>query len=262
MEARKAMALATAVATLLWVASAVAQTTQQPVQPRQGGVQAGQQGGQQTGQQQSGQQRYQANRAMTEASGAGSRGGADAELAQCLIAPNQGEITLGKLAEQRTKDKDVKQFAERMVKDHSDFLQQVERFAGNRSGQTGLTGATAAHSAPDRSAMPGAAATSTQPAGGQELNWASIQEQIDQRSNDMLQKDLSEKDGSQFDKCYIGSQIPVHMHVLATLEVFRNQASPEFAQVLDKGIETTKSHLEEAQMVARALESQASSTKN
>jgi hypothetical protein len=48
------------------------------------------------------------------------------------------------------------------------------------------------------------------------------------------------------------------MHVLATLEVFRNQASPDLASVLDKGIETTKSHLEMAQKIAQSLEKEAS----
>ena len=54
---------------------------------------------------------------------------ADSEIVSCLIVDNQGEITLGKLAQDRAKDKDVKEFGEKMVKDHTEFMQKLEKFA-------------------------------------------------------------------------------------------------------------------------------------
>ena len=90
--------------------------------------------------------------------------------------------------------------------------------------------------------------------GTQPLNFVALTREIGQKCLDLVQSDLKEKEGAQFDKCYIGGQIGMHMHVLAELEVFRNQASPELASVLDKGIETTKGHLEQAKTIAQALE--------
>ena len=70
----------------------------------------------------------------------------------------------------------------------------------------------------------------------------------------MIEADLKQKDGSQFDKCYVAQQIGGHVHLLAELEVLRSHVSPELASVLDKGIETAKSHLEEAQKLGKSLE--------
>jgi predicted outer membrane protein len=205
-------------------------------------------------------QRYQVEKPVI-GSMQGELNSADSQLAAFLIVDNQGEIALGKLAEQKAKDKDVKDFGEKMVHDHTQFMQQLERFAGN--GNLGANAQSAnvavqqqAAGNTDR-ALPGSV---TQPMGGQGLNFVALKQEIGQKCLQMTQGDLTKKSASQFDKCYIGQQIGAHVEVLATLEVFRNQASPELASVLDKGIETTKSHLEHAKKIAEALDQQSSST--
>ncbi|HZZ29910.1 MAG TPA: DUF4142 domain-containing protein [Pirellulales bacterium] len=179
---------------------------------------------------------------------------ADSQLSGCLIVDNQGEIALGQLAEQKAKDKDVKDFGQKMVKDHTEFMQQLERFAGTQGGpgrDPEARNTVSTQTAATETAVPG---STTQPLGSQQLNFVMLKQEIGQKLLDMVKKDLNEKEGSEFDKCYIGGQIGAHMQVLATLEVVRNQASPELAAVLDKGIETTKSHLEHAKKIAKALE--------
>lgn len=188
---------------------------------------------------------------------------ADRQLAACLIVDNQGEIALGKLAEQRAKDKDVKEFGEKMVKDHTDFMQQLEKFAGTGGERANsridirTSGAEAAtQTSPQGTTDRAPAGTIAQPMGSQPLDFVALKQQIGQKCLDMEKHVLEEKEGSQFDKCYIGGQIGAHMHVLATLEVVRNHASPELAVVLDKGIETTKAHLDHAQKIAKTLDQQ------
>ncbi len=186
----------------------------------------------------------------------------DSQLAGVLVVDNQGEIALGKLAEQKTSNKDVKQFAEMMVKDHTDFMQQLEKFARtqgqsanagtNMPPATGVQQQAAGNT--DR-ALPGAM---TQPMGGENLNLVQLKQEIGQKILQMTQQDLEQKSGSEFDKCYIGGQVGAHVGVLATLEVFRNQASPELASVLDKGIETTKTHLDHAKQIVKSLDQQSS----
>jgi putative membrane protein len=170
-------------------------------------------------------QRYQTNKPVVgnEATSA------DFEIASCLIVDNQGEIALGKLAQDHAKDNDVKEFGERMVKDHTDFLQKLEKFAANDNRSS---------------------------SSGQKLNFVQMKQQVGQKLLDMQRKELDEKQGSQFDKCYIGSQIGAHMEVLATLEVARDHVSSDLASLLDKGIETTKMHLDDAQKIAKALDRQ------
>src|SRR4051812_4540771 len=48
---------------------------------------------------------------------------ADQILASCIAITNQKEVTIAKLAGEKAKNKDVKEFANMLVKDHSDFLQ-------------------------------------------------------------------------------------------------------------------------------------------
>ena len=189
-------------------------------------------------------QRHEANKPVVNTTTQAGANSADSQLAGCLIVDNQGEIALGKLAEQKTKNNDVKQFAQQMVKDHTDFMQKLEQFAGEQ-GQTAAT-----QSNPGMQNM----ASAAQPMGSQPLNLASLKQQIGQKCLEMTQQELGKYDGAQFDKCYVGQQIGAHMQVLAELEVFRNQASPELASLLDKGIQTTKTHLEHAKTIAKSLE--------
>jgi predicted outer membrane protein len=238
------LVISCATATVIW-----AQDTTQQRDQRQNQAQRQNTNNQQTAQ--NGAQRHEMNKPVI----GNTLMGADSQLAGCLIVDNQGEIALGKLAEEKAQDKDVKEFGQKMVKDHTQFLQQLEQFA-NEGGRMGAQSQnTAEHTMPTagatEAAIPG---STTQPVGGQTLNLVQLKQEIGQKCLDMVKKDLEEKQGAQFDKCYIGAQIGAHMEVLATLEVFRNQASPELANVLDKGIETTKSHLEHAQKIAKALE--------
>src|SRR5262249_29877422 len=147
---------------------------------------------------------------------------ADGQLASILITLNQGEIALGKLAEQRAKDKEVKQFAEMMVKDHTDFLQKLEKFAGNSANRmetrSDIRSGTSAQAG---GVQPGIERTGAQEMAGHQLDFVALHQQIGEKCLEMTKKDLEQKEGDEFDKCYIGAQIGMHTGVLATLEVFR-----------------------------------------
>src|SRR4029077_11478073 len=138
------------------------------------------------------------------------------------------------------KDKDVRQFADQMVKDHTDMVQKLERFAGAQRG-------IPATSMENRTAATG---TLTAPA-DHRIDFVALHRQIGQRFLELAQRGLEEKEGGQFDKCYLGQPIGDHMHVFATLEVIRNQGPPDLNQVLEAGLETTKSHLDEAKKIAK-----------
>jgi predicted outer membrane protein len=205
-------------------------------------------------------QRHEADKAVIAGMQMAGANSADSQLAGCLIVDNQGEIALGKLAEQKSQNNDVKQFAQKMVQEHGQFMQKLEQFAaaGNQTDNmtAGQLPAVAVQQQAAGMTDRGLTGATTQPMGGQGLNFVQLKQQIGQKCLQMTQRDLEQKDAAQFDKCYIGQQIGAHVEVLATLEVFRNQASPELAAVLDKGIETTKTHLEHAQQLAKSLDQQ------
>jgi hypothetical protein len=70
----------------------------------------------------------------------------------------------------------------------------------------------------------------------------------------MTKEILNEKQGNEFDKCYVGDQITQHVHMLAKLEASQNHVSPEFQQIIRQGQQTTEQHLKHAQTLAQQLE--------
>jgi predicted outer membrane protein len=195
----------------------------QPGQVRQPG-QAGQsqtlQQGQftQPGQQRAGQQ------------GQSSR--SDQEIAECVYLEASNEIEIAKLAEQKAQNEEVREFARQMVKEHSPGAQDMQHLAGNLA--------------------------SSQPQGGQRgeqggLDWINVKKQIGQQCLTSVKQELSQKQGSEFDQCFMGQQIGAHMKVVDELKVLRNYASHDLQQKLDKELQTAQHHLQMAKQIEQKL---------
>lgn len=65
---------------------------------------------------------------------------------------------------------------------------------------------------------------------------------------------LNEKQGAEFDKCYIGQQVVMHTQMASKLEAMQNHGSPEFQQVIRQGLQKTEEHLKQAETIAQNLE--------
>jgi len=59
----------------------------------------------------------------------------DAQLASCLLIGNQKEVTISQFASERAKHEKVKEFAKQMVKDHTQAISMLQRFAGPDAGK-------------------------------------------------------------------------------------------------------------------------------
>jgi hypothetical protein len=181
-----------------------------------------------------------------------------------------------------------------MTQEHSQFLQQLQPFlpagqfddlrgegsaAGARPGRTGARPEGAAAARPEGAA----AATSDAPAADQVAQneaqrsrenqgrtregqagqqgeqgrnpiWQ-IQKEAGKRALELTKEILNEKQGADFDKCYIGEQVLAHVHMLAKLEAAQNHVSPEFQQVIRKGQQATEQHLKQARTIEQQLAS-------
>jgi predicted outer membrane protein len=73
-----------------------------------------------------------------------------------------------------------------------------------------------------------------------------------------IEQELGQKKGRDFDRCFVQGQIMGHVHMLATLDVARSQASAQLKPVFDEAISTAQEHLNEAQSLAKTLDSQES----
>lgn len=205
--------------------------------------------------------------------------GNDATIAMLLIPGNQEEIALAQLAERQSQNPQVKEFAQQMQKDHTQLMNQLRRFAGvaagpaapeaepaaptestnranqgvkveaNRRGAEIQAGETRIQAAPAEGAQ---AAIRRGPAVG--FDFVQVSNQISQRALALTQQDLSQKQGAEFDKAYVGYQIGGHIWMTAKLEVLSDYASPQLREVLDQGLQTTKQHLQHARQLCQQLE--------
>ncbi|HEY4234274.1 MAG TPA: DUF4142 domain-containing protein [Lacipirellulaceae bacterium] len=150
----------------------------------------------------------------------------DHVLAACLLTGNQGEVELGKLASERASDRDVKAFAEEMVKDHSKQVQTLQQFIGSQ-----------------------------QPSDQR----SQIERQIAERCTADLKKELEGKSGREFDDCYIGAQIGGHMHMQAALAVISEHASGQLRDIVKDAQPTVDKHLDRAKKLMEQLDKSTSS---
>ncbi|HWB11474.1 MAG TPA: DUF4142 domain-containing protein [Pirellulales bacterium] len=161
----------------------------------------------------------------------------DQQLASWLLVDNRAEIQLARMAQERASCDEVKEFAKRMIDDHAEMVEKLQRFAA--------TGRNA------QAEVQNAQGVNTQYGG---LNFVRLKQQLGQQCVASVERELEEKDGEDFDRCYLGMQIGMHIHVLDTLKVFSRYASPELDQVIEDGEQTTQEHLDKAKELMKKHE--------
>jgi predicted outer membrane protein len=210
-------------------------------------------------------------------------------LAKCLLLKNQGEIELAQLAQQQSQNPQVKQFAQKMVQDHTKLVQQLQQLAGARGEYGRTTESTTPDATPgavrqsdaqrnagDTTRLPGSPGA-TQP-GNQIANQglagttpgapqgtmqssalhhlAQIEQQIAEHCKQAFRDELQQKQGIEFDKAFVGSQIGGHMHMLSALAVIGQQTQGQLAQVAQQAQPTVQQHLDHAKQLMQQLEQQ------
>lgn len=219
-------------------------------------------------------------------------------FANCLLKQNQGEVELSELALQHAQNPEVKQFAQQMIKDHRQMIQQLQQVAGTQAGATPATSSTSASSSERSSTdassssseksnkaapandLPGSStATATTSQSGTAGETAAtqaadstrsltaaagsndavgqigqIEQQIAERCMQMAKEELQQKQGADFDKCYIGSAVGAHMHVLAALEVLSQSSQGELAKIAQSAQPTVQQHLDHAKDLMKQIE--------
>jgi predicted outer membrane protein len=84
--------------------------------------------------------------------------------------------------------------------------------------------------------------------------FATIMEQVDRNLQQSLVRDLSSKEGQQFDRCYLSAQLFGHMWVVESLKVFEQNASPQLKPILQEGLQTSEQHLQHIKSVLAKME--------
>jgi predicted outer membrane protein len=190
----------------------------------------------------------------------------------CLLDKNRGEVELGQYAQQQSQNPKVKEFARMLVEDHQKIVQQLEQLQGNQgtrsatSPSLGTTQSDAQRRAADTTRIPGSSdagqpeqgLTATRTAGQQDAavqQLIQIDHQINERFGQAVREELQQKQGAEFDKCFVGSQIASHMHSLAALEVLSQQGPDQVRQLAQQAEPKVREHLEHAKQLMKQLDS-------
>jgi predicted outer membrane protein len=155
---------------------------------------------------------------------------ADQQIAACIYGLEHNEVEISKFAESRLQSPEAKQFAQQMVKDHTQDGDQYKQIAGNLINAQGG----------DR-------------AGGQ-LDWVSIHKQLGEQCLKSTKEELGrQQQGADFDKGFMACQIEEHLQAKDKLTVLRSHASPQLQQHLDKSLQAVNTHLQHARQIMEQL---------
>jgi putative membrane protein len=195
-------------------------------------------------------------------------------LAACVAIANQEEVAMAKMATDKAKDKDVKEYAKMLVEDHQGFLKKLERFApeAQETLQAASASANQSRVQPAGGAAQPQAQAAAQPrqpiqqvaaqAAGSQIDVIQLHREVAQQCLANAKKKMGEMDGDKFDICFIGHQIAKHEEMKTKLTVFQRHASGEFAQLLATGLETTEAHLKKAEDIMKDLDGHKHQDKN
>lgn len=202
---------------------------------------------------------------------------ANAELVNYLAAKmmlaNQCEIEAADLAAQRAESSDVKSLANKIRQSHDLLnkqlvqampgLKSVEGLASTSSGleRTNRTNAASREYDADsnaRNRVAGADSTSRDAfLDGAAQQLIDIHRRAVQNNHQMVKAELSEKQGAEFDRCFVNQQVGAHMWMLAELKAMQDVGPSQFASLVQESERQVKTHLDAAKQLAKQLEQQA-----
>lgn len=148
-------------------------------------------------------------------------GPTDPQIAAIVVVANQVDIDAAKLANLRTKNKGVKEFANTMIRDHESVNKQAKQLVAKLK------------------VKPEGNPTSKSLKDGGKQN-------IDA---------LKKLKGSEFDKAYVDHEVAYHQQVIdaVTKTLIPSAKNPELKALLEKGAPVFQAHLEHAQKLQSDL---------
>jgi putative membrane protein len=161
--------------------------------------------------------------AAPPAEGAAAVAATDPQIAAIVVAANQADIDAAKVAKSGTKNKDVKEFAETMIRDHEAVNKEAKALVKKLK------------------VKPEASPTSKSLEGDGKQNI----------------KALKKLKGAELDKAYLEHEVAYHQEVLDTIKstLLPNAKNPELKALIEKVTPAYQAHLEHAKKLQSELAS-------
>lgn len=208
-----------------------------------------------------------AEKANSDRSAATKAHSPDHMFATCVATGNQEEIILAEVGRERASDEDVKKFAEMMITEHHTYLMKLKKFAPEATQAGWLKShSKEAHAADAKdnakseikqtAAAEDAAKDRVENAAGTSekgIDFLALEREMANECLAISKEKLEGKLGTEFDQCFMGEQLAMHMAMKAKLTVFQRHASGEFAGILAEGLKATDTHLAKAEEIMKEL---------
>jgi predicted outer membrane protein len=175
----------------------------------------------------------------------------DQAIAVCLALGNQEEVALAQFAEGRAKHEKVKQFAEMMITQHREALEKLHRISPQLASMPLQLDANSPQGDASRARANQPPTNGT--VGNVDQQMVALQTSVAQQCLALTQKELGEKQGAEFDQCYIGQQIGAHVAMLAKLKGSEQFASDELRGFIQDAEKTVETHHKHAKELAKEL---------
>lgn len=184
----------------------------------------------------------------------------DRMVANQLLEMSKGEVELANFALQHTQNDQVKQFAQQMIEDHTKLNNELAKFASPELSENAKGGNTppplgTAAAAPGQNLNPNernpANRGNETAAGGEKA--VQLCEDIGQQIGAGVTKELSQYQGSDFDRAYTGQQFWGHVMFIGVAKGAEKHVSPELQQVISQGASTAEKHLDHDRKLIRDL---------
>ncbi|MEO6709215.1 MAG: DUF4142 domain-containing protein [Planctomycetota bacterium] len=188
---------------------------------------------------------------------------ADGILATWLVVGGDAEVALARIAQEKATDPDVKQFAQRLIDDHTQMGQKLQPFAsatGHKSGDGhGADRPTDVGGNDRKEPNPAREASAARGMGG--FDHVGLAQELGEQCLQTSRRELEQKQGAEFDRCYVGMALGGHMHTNDMLTVFQRHASSSLKPVLSDAQGTVTKHLQEAKDLMKKLEGKAGASR-
>lgn len=141
----------------------------------------------------------------------------DPEIASVAVTANQVDINYAQIAQKKSKDASILEFAQTMAKDHQGVIDQAVALV-------------------------------------KKLNVTPMDNAVSKKLNadaEKTRKELNKKSGKAFDKAYIDNEVAYHTAVVSTVEdvLIPQSQNAELKGLLQQVLPVLKTHLEHAKMV-------------
>jgi putative membrane protein len=207
----------------------------------------------------------------TGATGDSNRGGGsgmaglsdeDRQFVQKASMSNQMEVTLGNLAEDKAQNDQVKQFGERLARDHEAANRELQSSIGGGDATTAQQPGGGTSTQPsagvssaqggergDRTARPGITADGNATSGNNAHagDMAQMQQQMQQS-----QQKLERVSGQAFDRAYLDEMVRHHEQDIKEFERASQSDNPQIRQFAERTLPTLREHLQQAQQLQQS----------